>query len=92
MKRVCYGYVDRYRERSWCWDTELLTTFCKEAIIELLNQLDITPGKYTEVACQLEDNLRVSHAEHKSTPEVKKRCKVIRGLKKQKYNKNKQRE
>ena len=64
-------------------DVEALTTLCKEAIIELLNQivLDITPGKYTEVACQLEDKLRVSHAEHKSTPEVKKRRKVKKGLK-----------
>jgi hypothetical protein len=44
------------------------------------------------VACQLEDKLRVSHAEHKSTPEFKKRRKVIRELKKQKYDKNKQRE
>jgi hypothetical protein len=71
-------------------DVETLTTFCKQAIIELLNLLNITPGKYTEMACQLEDKLRVLHAEQKSTPEVKKRRKVIRGLKKQKYDKNKQ--
>ncbi|CAB4044755.1 Hypothetical predicted protein, partial [Paramuricea clavata] len=64
-------------------DVETLTTFCKEAIIELLNLLDITPGQFTEVACQFEDKLRVLHAEHKPTPEVKRRRKVMGGLKKQ---------
>lgn len=55
-----------------------------KAIIDLLNLLNITPGKYTEAACQLEDKSRVSLAEYKSTSKVKKRRKVIRGLKKTK--------
>ena len=61
-------------------------------VIRILQALNIPPGKYTEEGCKLLDQLRVDGAEYKSKASTKKRRKVIRGLKKRKEDKNKQRE
>ena len=61
---------------------------CK-AIVELLKSVNISVGKYTELACQAEDKSRVSLAQHKSTPAAKTRRKVIRGLKRRKKTRTK---
>ena len=61
-------------------------------VIRILQALNIPPGKYTGEGCKLLDQLRVNGAEYKSNASTKKRRKVIRGLKKRKEDKNKQRE
>lgn len=61
-------------------------------VIKLFQGLNIPPGKYTEEGCKLQDQLRVDGAEYKNKASTKKRRKVIRGLKKRKDDKNKQRE
>lgn len=61
-------------------------------VIELFQALGILPGKYTEEGCRLQDQLRIHTAQHQSKPSTKKRRKVIRGLKKRKDDKTKQRE
>ena len=63
-----------------------------KAVLELFKCMDIASGHYTEAAGKLEDTSRVSLAEYKSTPIVRKRRKVIRGLKKQKEDKTKDKE
>ena len=54
--------------------------------------MNIPAGKYTELACQTEDKSRVSLAQYKSTPQARKRRKVIRGQKKKKEDKHQQAE
>ena len=61
-------------------------------VIELFQALGIPPGKYTEEGCRLQDQLRIHTAQHQSKPSTKKRRKVIRGLKKRKDDKTKQKE
>ena len=61
-------------------------------LIELFQALGIPPGKYTEEGCRLQDQLRIHTAQHQSKPSTKKRRKVIRGLKKRKDDKTKQKE
>ena len=61
-------------------------------VIRILQALNFPSGKYTEEGCKLLDQLRVDGAEYKSKASTKKRRKVIRGLKKRKEDKNKQRE
>lgn len=61
-------------------------------VIELFQALGIPPGKYTEEGYRLQDQLRIHTAQHQSKPSTKKRRKVIRGLKKRKDDKTKQRE
>ena len=53
-------------------------------VIRIFQAFNIPPGKYTEEGCKLPDQLQVAS--------TKKRRKVIRGLKKRKEDKNKQRE
>ena len=61
-------------------------------VIELFQALDIPPGKYTEEGCRRQDQLRILTAQHQNKPSTKKRRKVIRGLKKRKDDKTKQKE
>ena len=61
-------------------------------VIRLYQALFIPPGKYTEEGCKFQDLQRVHVAQHKSKASTKKRRKVIRGLKKKKDDKNKQKE
>ena len=60
-------------------------------VLRIFQALDIPPGKYTEEGCKLLHQLRVDCAEYKKKKKKKKRRKVIRGLKKSKEDKKKQR-
>ena len=86
-----HEHLDKASHEYQTWRAE--HTKCKAVtVIRIFQALNIPPGKYTEEACKLQDQLRVDGVEYKSKASTKKRRKVIRELKKRKEDKNKQRE
>ena len=85
-------YVGRETLELGLYDAVSYFNIGSISIIKLFQALGIPSGKYTEEGCRLQDQLRVNIAQHKSKATTKKRCKVIRGLKKQKDDHNKQTE
>ena len=85
-------YVGRETQELGLYDAVAHFNIGAVTVIRILQALNIPPGKCTEEGCKLLDQLCVDGAEHKSKASTKKRRKVIRGLKKRKEDKNKQRE
>ena len=63
-----------------------------KAAVNIFEELDLVPGHFFEESIGKADRLRVKKAEHRNTPEVKKRRKILRGQKKKKEDKNKEKE
>ena len=61
-------------------------------IIKLFQALDIPSNKYTQEACRLQDQHRVDIVQLTSKSSTRRRCQVIRALKKEKDDQNKQTE
>ena len=62
------------------------------ASIKTLDKLGISPGQYCQVECHQRDNLRVNKANYKEQDGIKKRRKLLRGRKKKKSDKAKEKE
>lgn len=63
-----------------------------KAAINIFNELGLVPGQFFEKSILKADKMRIKKAEHRNTPEVKKRRKVLRGQKKKKEEKNQEKE
>lgn len=63
-----------------------------KAAENILSELGLIPGHFFNESLRKGDKLRVKKAEHRNTPEVKKRRKILRGQKKKKADKNKEKE
>ena len=63
-----------------------------KAAENIISELGLTPGHFFTESLRKGDTLRVKKAGHRNTPEVKKRRKILRGQKKKKADKNKEKE
>jgi hypothetical protein len=63
-----------------------------QASAKILKELDMVPGTYFEVGMKKTNKERIAKANHKNKAEIKKRRKVVRGLKKKKDDKIKDQE
>ena len=63
-----------------------------KAAENIISELSQTPGHFFTESLRKGDTLRVKKAGHRNTPEVKKRRKILRGQKKKKADKNKEKE
>lgn len=63
-----------------------------KAAINIFEDLGLEPGEFFENGTNKADQKRVRKAEHRNTPEVKKRRKILRGLKKKKEDKVQEKE
>jgi hypothetical protein len=63
-----------------------------KAAVNILSQLGLVPGQFFEQNMRKADKQRVKKAEHRNTPAIRKRRKILRGQKKKKDDKNKETE
>lgn len=64
----------------------------QKAAANIFHELGLLPGQFFEESIRKADKHRIKKAEHRNTPEVKKRRKILRGLKKKQEDKNKEKE
>ena len=63
-----------------------------KAATKIFNELGLVPGKFFENGVGKADKSHIRKAEHRNTPDVKKRRKVLRGQKKKKGDNTKEKE
>ena len=84
-------YVEREILEMGLYDAVAYFNIGSSAVLKLFDALGIPPGKFTETGCRQMDHGCVLMAQRKSQCDTKKRRKVLRGLRKRKNDKEKQR-
>ena len=84
-------YVGRESLEMGLYDAVAYFNIGSSAVLKLFDALGIPPGKFTETGCRQMDHGCVLMAQRKSQCDTKKRRKVLRGLRKRKNDKEKQR-